>query len=110
MQLKEKEETRGSKGVSPLALQKQTCQKLRTIQVKGLAIQGKTKNCTITNMQKKGKRNKYRLAIEGKRINTGVQGGVPLSAAETNLSKATQGKTKNCTRKKHKRGWKGVSS
>ena len=46
MQLKEKEETRGSKGVSPLALQKQTCQKLRKIQVKGLATQGKTKNCT----------------------------------------------------------------
>ena len=39
-------ETRGSKGVSPLALQKQTCQKLRKIQVKGLATQGKTKNCT----------------------------------------------------------------
>jgi len=39
-------------------------------------------------MQKKGKRNKYRLAIEGKRRNTGVQGGVPLSAAETNLPKA----------------------
>ena len=34
------------------------------------------------------KRNKYRLAIEGKRRNTGVQGGVPLSAAETNLPKA----------------------
>jgi len=83
----EKEET-GVQGVSPLALQKQTCQKLRKIQVKGLAIQGKTKNCTITNMQKKGKRNKYRLAIEGKRRNTGVQGGVPLSAAETNLPKA----------------------
>ena len=88
--MKEKEETRGSKGVSPLALQKQTCQKLRKIQVKGLAIniQGKTKNCTITNMQKKGKRNKYRLAIEGKRRNMVVQGGVPLSAAETNLPKA----------------------
>ena len=32
----------GSKGVSPLALQKQTCQKLRKMQGKGLAIQGKT--------------------------------------------------------------------
>ena len=53
MQLKEKEETRGSKGVSPLALQKQTCQKLRKIQVKGLATQGKTKNCT-KKKQKRG--------------------------------------------------------
>ena len=86
--MKEKEETRGSKGVSPLALEKKTCQKFRKIQEKGLAFPGKTKNCTITNMQKKGKRNKYRLVIEGKRRNTGVQGGVPLSAAETNLSKA----------------------
>ena len=47
--MKEKEETRGSKGVSPLALQKQTCQKLRKIQVKGLDIQGKTKNCMEKN-------------------------------------------------------------
>jgi len=53
-----------------------------------LLFKEKTKHCTITNMQKKGKRNKYRLAIEGKRRNTGVQGGVPLSAAETNLPKA----------------------
>ena len=51
--MKEKEETRGSKGVSPLALQKQTCQKLRKIQVKGLATQGKTKNCT-KKKQKRG--------------------------------------------------------
>ena len=42
LQLKEKEET-GVQGVSPLALQKQTCQKLRKVQVKGLAIQGKKK-------------------------------------------------------------------
>ena len=39
LQLKEKDET-GVQGVSPLALQKQTCQKLRKIQVKGFAIQG----------------------------------------------------------------------
>ena len=39
--------------MSPLALQKQTCQKLRKIQVKGLAIQGKTKNCT-KKKQKRG--------------------------------------------------------
>ena len=52
LQLKEKEETRGSKGVSPLALEKKTCQKLRKIQEKGLAIQGKTKNY----MKKKQKR------------------------------------------------------
>jgi len=40
-------------------------------------------------MQRKEKEiNTHRLAIEGKRRNTGVQGGVPLSAAETNLSKA----------------------
>ena len=47
--MKEKEETRGSKGVSPLALEKKTCQKLRKIQEKGLAIQGKTKNCMEKN-------------------------------------------------------------
>ena len=74
--------------MSPLALQ--TCQNLRKIQVKGLAIQGKTKDCTITNMQKKGKRNKYRLAIEGKRRNTGVQGGVPLSAGEKKIAKSLE--------------------
>ena len=49
LQLKEIEETRGSKGVSPLALQIQTCQKLRKIQGKGLANQGKTKNCMEKN-------------------------------------------------------------
>ena len=53
LQLKEKEETRGSKGVSPLALEKKTCQKLRKIQQKELAIQGKTKNCT-KKKQKRG--------------------------------------------------------
>ena len=71
MQLKEKEET-GVQGGVPLSTAETSLPKLRKIQVKGLAIQGKTKNCTITNMQKKGKRNKYRLAIEGKRRNTGV--------------------------------------
>ena len=45
LQLKENEET-GVQGGVPLALQKQTCQKLRKIQVKGLATQGKTKNYT----------------------------------------------------------------
>ena len=47
LQFKEKEQ--GSKEVSPLALQKQTCQKLRKIQGKGLAIQRKTKNCMEKN-------------------------------------------------------------
>ena len=47
--MKEKEETRGSKGVSPLALEKKTCQTLRKIQGKGRAIQGKTKNCMEKN-------------------------------------------------------------
>ena len=65
--MKEKEETRGSKGVPPLALQKQTCQKLRKIQVKGLAIQGKTKNCT------KKKQNR-------------VQRGCPPSAEDRNFA------------------------
>ena len=79
-----------SPGVSPLALQKQTCQKLKKIQVKGLAMQGKTNDCTINNMQMKGKRNKYILTdLQLKeKEETGVQGGVPLSAAETNLPKA----------------------
>ena len=107
MQLKEKEET-GSKGVSPLALQKQTCQKLGKIQAKRLAIQGKTKNCTITNMQKKGKRNKYRLAIEGKEETRGSKGVSPLTLEKKTCQKlrkiqeeglAIQGKTKNCTKK-----------
>ena len=40
--------------MSPLALQKQTCQKLRNVQVKGLAIQGKTKNCTKKNGGRRG--------------------------------------------------------
>ena len=70
-------------------------------------------------LQKKGKRNKYRLAIEGKRRNTGVQGGVPLGLEKKTCQKlrkiqekglAIQGKTKNCTKKKQKRGSKGVSS
>ena len=54
--MKEKEETRGSKGVSPLALQKQTCQKLRKIQVKGLAIQGKTKKFCMEENRNGGQR------------------------------------------------------
>ena len=67
-------------------------------------------------MQKKGKRNKYRLAIEGKRRNTGVQGVSPLALQKQTCQKlrkiqvkgcATQGKTKNCTKKKQKRGSKG---
>ena len=54
-------------------------------------------------MQKKGKRNKYRLAIEGKRRNTGGQGGVPLSAAETNLPKAYNDTSKRaCYSRKNK--------
>ena len=70
-------------------------------------------------MQKKGKRNKYRLAIEGKRRNTGVQGGVPLSAAETNLPKASKDTRKRtCYSRKNKElygektetGSKGMSS
>ena len=52
--IKGKRRNTGSKGVSPLALEKKTCQKLRKIQEKGLAIQGKTKNCT----KKKQKRSK----------------------------------------------------
>ena len=105
--------------MSPLALQKQTCQKLRKIQVKGLAIQGKTKNCTITNMQKKGKRNKYRLAIEGKSRNTGVQGGVPLVLQKQtcqNLRKiqvtglAIQGKQRTVRRKSRNGGRRGCPS
>ena len=47
------EETRGPRGVY-LALQKQTCQKLRKIQVNGLAIQGKTKNCMERNGGRRG--------------------------------------------------------
>ena len=53
--MKENEETRGSKGMSPLALQKETCQTLRKVQVKGVAIQGKTKNCT-KKKHKRGRR------------------------------------------------------
>ena len=47
--------------MSPLALQKQTCQKLRKIQVKGLATQGKTKNCT-KKKQKRGSKGYPRSA------------------------------------------------
>ena len=54
-------------------------------------------------MQKQGKRNKYRLAIEGKRRNTGVQGGVPLSAGEKNLPKAQKDTRKRtCYSRKNK--------
>ena len=114
--MKEKEETRGSKGVSPIALQKQTCQKLRKIQVKGVVIQGKTKSCTITNMHNKGKRNKYRIAIEGKRRNTGVQGVSSLALQKQTCQKlrkiqvkglAIQGKTKNCMEKNRNGGERG---
>ena len=70
MQLKEKEETQGSKGVSPLALQKQTCQKLRKIQVKEIAIQGKNKE------------------LYEEKAETGVEGGVLLALkTETLLQK-----------------------
>ena len=87
LQLKEKEETRVPRGV-PLSAAETNLPKAQKDTSKRTDIQGKTKNRTIANMQKKGKRNKYRLAIEGKRRNTGVQGGVPLSAAEKNLPKA----------------------
>ena len=40
------------------------------------------------NQHAKERKKKYRLAIEAKRKNMGVQEGVPLSAAETNLPKA----------------------
>ena len=56
------EEKTGVQGGVPLAPQKQTCQKLRKIQVKGLAIKGKRKE---TNDEKSEK--------------TGVQGGVPVA-------------------------------
>ena len=57
--------------MSPLALQKQTYQKLRKVQVKGLEIQGKTKEL-----------------YEEKAAETGVEGGVLLALkTETLLQK-----------------------
>ena len=67
-------------------------------------------------MQKKGKRNKYRLAIEGKRRNTGVQGVSPLALQKQTCQKlrkiqgkgrAIQGKTKNCMEKNRNGGRRG---
>ena len=86
--MREKEET-GVQGGAPLSAAETNLPKAQKDTSKRTAVQGKTKNRTIANMQKnsKGKRNKYRLAIEGKRRNTGVQRDVPLSAAETNLPK-----------------------
>ena len=78
--MKEKEETRGSKGVFPLALQKQTCQKLRKIQGKGLAIKGKTKNC-MKKKQKRGSKGgppraeDRNFATKREKINIAVQEG-----------------------------------
>ena len=53
-------------------------------------------------MQKKGKRNKYRLAIEGKRRNTWIQGGVPLSAGEKTCQKLRRYKKKDLLFKENK--------
>ena len=62
--------------MSPLALQKQTCQKLRKIQVKGLAIQGIIKEL-----------------YEEKAAETGVEEGV-LVALKTEIC-CKKGKNKN---------------
>ena len=45
-------------------------------------------------MQKKGKRNKYRLAIEGKRRNAGVQGGVLLALQKQTCQKLRKNQVK----------------
>ena len=69
-------------------------------------------------MQKKRKKNTHRLAIEGKRKNTGVQGVSLLALQKQTCQKlrkiqvkgvAIQGKSKNCSKKKQKRGPKGCS-
>ena len=98
----------------PLALPKQTCQNLRKIQVKALAIQGKKKELYDNQHAEKKATNIELLKGKGskqRRRNVGVQGGVPLSAAETNLPKALKDTSKRtCNSRKNKRTVRRKSS